>query len=150
MMHQRISVSEFAGARTDLLTQRQKMRRAHTLVARGEISRFKKCKFQACVLRIEAAEDVAGAVAEVTRDKKVRKATHGAMYAWRVDALQSGCDDSGESGAGRRLLQLLERRRAENTFIAVTRWYGGSHLGGARFRAITSCAKELLARTSPG
>ena len=128
------------------LVRRSSRRGAHTLVARSEVSRFKKCKFQACLLRIDAPEDVAGAVAEVTRDKQVQKATHRAMYAWRLGAGQgrSGCHDAGEAGSGKRLLQLLERRSSENTFIAVTRWYGGSHLGGARFRAIAGCAKELL------
>ena len=123
---------------------RAQERGAHTLVARGPIVSFRKCRFQACVLRIDAPEDVAAAVAEVVSDRKVRKATHQAMYAWRISASSSGCQDSGESGSGRRLLQLLERKHAKKTFIAVTRWYGGSHLGGARFRAITNCAKDLF------
>ena len=101
-------------------------RKLHTLVARGEVTRFKKCKFQACLVRIDAREDVEAALREVTSDKKVRKATHQAMYAWRIGEGQglSGCHDGGESGSGRRLLQLLERRNAENTLVAVTRSVG--------------------------
>eukprot|EP01050_Picozoa_sp_SAG11_P001678 SAG11_NODE_76_length_18005_cov_6.523958_2_plen_141_part_00 len=118
-------------------------RLAHTLLARGEIERFKRCKFQAAVLRIETERDVAAGVAEVVADKKVRKATHPHIAAWCVDG-ENGFDDCGESGAGRKLLTLLEKRRASSTLVVVSRWYGGSHLGAARFRAISNCAKNLL------
>ena len=115
----------------------------HTLIASGEITRFKKCKFQGHCASIETPEDVAAAVAEITAPKRIAKATHPAIHAWRCGD-DSGWDDSGESGAGRRLLKLLEDTRADDTLVAVTRWYGGSHLGSARFRAISSAAKEVV------
>lgn len=102
------------------------------------------------------------------------KASHMHMYAWRtannsVDKdlegksipifqkkskrndikkswpnLQQGSSDCGESGAGQRLLVLLERSNVVNVLVVVTRWYGGTALGPARFRHITSTAAECL------
>ena len=117
----------------------------HSLVSRGDIRRFKKCKFQAALVRIESLSDVEPALKEVAACRKVLKSSHKHIAAWRVkNGDVGGFTDCGESGAGRRLLSLLESRKDENTLIAVTRWYGGSHLGPSRFRAISSVAKELL------
>ena len=115
----------------------------HTLVSRGDIRRFKKCKFQAALVRIDTLSDVEPALNEVAACRKVLKSSHKHIAAWRINDV-GGFTDCGESGAGRRLLSLLESRKDENTLIAVTRWYGGSHLGPSRFRAISSVAKELL------
>ncbi|EDO16906.1 hypothetical protein Kpol_1020p14 [Vanderwaltozyma polyspora DSM 70294] len=60
--------------------------------------------------------------------------------------IQQGCFDGGESGAGQRLLTLLERSNIFNVMIIVTRWYGGTPLGSARFRHISSTAVESLRR----
>jgi putative IMPACT (imprinted ancient) family translation regulator len=118
-------------------------RPAHTLIARGPIIRLKKCRFQAAVARIENENDVAAALAEITKDKKIARATHPAIAAWRCRGAD-GFDDCGESGAGQRLHRLLSRRGDDGVLVAVTRWYGGSHLGPARFRAITGAAKDAL------
>jgi putative IMPACT (imprinted ancient) family translation regulator len=116
----------------------------HTLVGRGERVNFKKCQFQAALMRIDSLDDVESALSEVIACRKVAKSTHPHIAAWRVSGDVGGFTDCGESGAGRRLLALLESRKDENTLIAVTRWYGGSHLGSSRFRAISSVAKDLL------
>ena len=44
---------------------------------------------------------------EITADKKIRKATHPAMQAWKIGEEQ-GIDNCGESGAGQHLMKLLE------------------------------------------
>ena len=120
-------------------------RRQHTLLQRGPIIAHKKCRFQAHVLAIETEEDIAPALAEVLADKKVSKATHPHIAAWRLgDGDDGGFDDCGEGGAGKRLLQLLTARGDTSTLVAVSRWYGGRHLGAARFRQITGVAKDLL------
>ena len=54
------------------------------------------------------------------------------------------CDDDGETGAGGRLLHLLQIVDAENVMVVVTRWYGGVHLGPARFTHINNAARALL------
>ena len=61
--------------------------------------------------------------------------------------VQQGCQDGGESGAGQRLLTLLERAQVFNVLVVVTRWYGGTPLGSARFRHITSTASECLKKS---
>jgi len=121
-------------------------RRQHTLLRRGPIVAHKKCRFQAHVLAIETEADIAPALAEVLADKKVSKATHPHIAAWRLgdDRDDGGFDDCGEGGAGKRLLQLLTARHDTSTLVAVSRWYGGRHLGAARFRQITGVAKDLL------
>lgn len=65
--------------------------------------------------------------------------------------------DDGETGAGDKLLWLLEQRKEQNTIVMVTRWYGGIHLGNDRkifrssahielfrFKHIVNLAKEAL------
>ncbi|CCF60724.1 hypothetical protein KAFR_0L01160 [Kazachstania africana CBS 2517] len=61
-----------------------------------------------------------------------------------VKNLQQGCMDGGEAGAGSRLLNLLERANIVNVLVIVTRWYGGTPLGSARFRHISTVAVQSL------
>ena len=119
-----------------------------TLVRRGQVIREKRCKFQAAVVAIDAAQDVASAKAAVLGDRRVRKASHPLMCAWSLDdGAVVGHDDGGERGAGRVLGECLRRAHGVEggVFLAVTRWYGGAHLGAARFRAIARCGRETLA-----
>lgn len=58
--------------------------------------------------------------------------------------IQQGSLDCGESGAGQRLLTLLERSAIVNVLVIVTRWYGGTPLGSRRFRHISATAVESL------
>ena len=58
----------------------------------------------------------------------------------------SDCDDDGESGAGARLLHLLDILGVKNVCVVVSRWYGGVHLGPDRFRHINNAARQLLAQ----
>lgn len=122
-------------------------RSIHTLIARGEVQNFKKCKFQATIVRIDSAADVKPALVEIANCPRVAKATHPHIAAWRSeDGAIAGFTDCGEVGAGRRLLTLLENKNCENTLVSVTRWYGGAKLGPSRFRAINSVAKEILSQ----
>ncbi|CCD26520.1 uncharacterized protein NDAI_0H03470 [Naumovozyma dairenensis CBS 421] len=61
-----------------------------------------------------------------------------------IKNIQQGSSDCGEAGAGQRLLTLLERSNIVNVLVIVTRWYGGTPLGSARFRHISSTAVESL------
>lgn len=58
--------------------------------------------------------------------------------------LVQDCDDDGEHAAGGRLLHLLQIVDAQNVMVVVTRWYGGVHLGPARFTHINNAARMLL------
>ncbi|MFT7286549.1 MAG: putative IMPACT (imprinted ancient) family translation regulator [Halieaceae bacterium] len=76
------------------------------------------------------------------RKKKYARATHNT---WAV--LLPGepvKNDDGESGAGMVILRMLERDGIEGEVIVVTRWYGGVHLGGDRFRHVQTCVRAYL------
>jgi putative IMPACT (imprinted ancient) family translation regulator len=86
---------------------------------------------------------------------KIARATHN-MVAYRIieerrtdkDEVRTirhqDCEDDGETGAGAKLLHLLEILDARNVLVVVTRWYGGIHLGPDRFRHICNIAREIL------
>ena len=47
-------------------------------------------------------------------------------------------------GAGSRLLHLLNMMDVNNTLVVVTRWYGGIHLGGDRWKHINNVARNAI------
>lgn len=76
------------------------------------------------------------------RNKKFAKATHNT---WAV--LLPGAppkSDDGEAGAGQVILRMLERAGLERHLIVVTRWYGGKHLGGDRFRHVQTAVEAYM------
>jgi putative IMPACT (imprinted ancient) family translation regulator len=79
---------------------------------------------------------------ELKRKKKYAKATHNT---WAV-LLSDGPlkNDDGEGGAGQVILQMLEREDLRDHVVVVTRWYGGKHLGGDRFRHVATCVRTYL------
>jgi len=77
------------------------------------------------------------------RSKKYAKATHNTWAVVFSDAGPSKSDD-GEGGAGQIILQMLEREQITDHVIVVTRWYGGKHLGGDRFRHVQDCVRHYL------
>eukprot|EP00980_Cylindrotheca_fusiformis_P009448 scaffold2068_cov96-Cylindrotheca_fusiformis.AAC.4 len=81
-------------------------------------------------------------------DKKVGQASHN-MFAYSFLDETSGClvsdsDDDGEKGSGNKLASLLELTDAQNCIVVVSRWFGGVHLGPARFKWIASVARQAL------
>ena len=42
------------------------------------------------------------------------------------------------------ILRMLEREGLLNHIIVVTRWYGGKHLGGDRFRHVQDAVRQYL------
>jgi putative IMPACT (imprinted ancient) family translation regulator len=53
-------------------------------------------------------------------------------------------DDDGEHGAGAKLSALLVLMRCTDVCVVVSRWYGGIHLGPARFKYIANAARTAL------
>ena len=53
-------------------------------------------------------------------------------------------DDDGEKGSGAKLAALLEMSDTMDCIVVVSRWYGGIHLGPARFKHIASTARDAL------
>ena len=70
---------------------------------------------------------------ELKRVRKFAKATHNSWAILLADGTPIKGDD-GESGAGMVILRMLERAGLHDHVIVVTRWYGGTKLGGDRFR----------------
>ena len=90
-----------------------------------------------------ADEAVAKAfIKTLRRKKKFAKATHNT---WGL-LTETGPvkNDDGESGAGMVILRMLEREGLKNHIIVVTRWYGGKHLGGDRFRHVQDAVRLYL------
>ena len=81
-------------------------------------------------------------IKDLCRQKKFAKATHNS---W---GLLTGSGpvkaDDGESGAGNVILRMLERDGIQDHIIVVTRWYGGKHLGGDRFRHVQTAVRTYL------
>ncbi|PHZ83402.1 YigZ family protein [Paremcibacter congregatus] len=77
------------------------------------------------------------------RKKKFLKATHNS---WAVLLADDGPikNDDGESGAGMVIVRMLEREGVKNHIVVVTRWYGGKHLGGDRFRHVQTAVRHYL------
>ena len=89
--------------------------------------------------RVADRAAIDAALRDLKRDKKYAKATHNS---WGVllDGVPLKSDD-GESGAGMVILRILERAERSNELIIVTRWYGGKHLGGDRFRHVQKATR---------
>jgi putative IMPACT (imprinted ancient) family translation regulator len=77
------------------------------------------------------------------REKAYAKATHNTWGVLLPDGIPLKGDD-GEAGAGMVILRMLEREALQGHVIIVTRWYGGKHLGGDRFRHVQTCVSAYL------
>ena len=73
------------------------------------------------------------------RKKKFAKATHNSWALLTAEA--SIKNDDGEAGAGMVILRMLEREGLRNHVVVVTRWFGGKHLGGDRFRHVQEAVR---------
>jgi len=74
--------------------------------------------------------------------KKFAKATHNT---WALLTAETPLkNDDGESGAGMVILRMLEREKLRDHIIVVTRWFGGQHLGGDRFRHVRNAVRIYL------
>ncbi|TDQ67175.1 uncharacterized protein UPF0029 [Maritalea mobilis] len=89
-----------------------------------------------------SADEAKAFIKELKRKKKFAKATHNT---WAVICGEEEIkNDDGESGAGMIILQMLAREELHNHIIVVTRWYGGKHLGGDRFRHVKDAVRFYL------
>ena len=88
------------------------------------------------------ASEAAAFLSELKRRKKFARATHNTWACLGRDGPIKG--DDGEAGAGMVILRMLERDDLRDTIIVVTRWYGGKHLGGDRFRHVQDAVRLFL------
>jgi putative IMPACT (imprinted ancient) family translation regulator len=90
-----------------------------------------------------SAEEARAFLAELKRNKKFAKATHNS---WALLCSEGALkNDDGEAGAGMVILRMLEREGLRDHIIVVTRWFGGKHLGGDRFRHVQEAVRIYLA-----
>ncbi|MDC0738157.1 YigZ family protein [Cognatishimia sp. SS12] len=92
---------------------------------------------------VASRAEIDAALKSLKRDKKFAKATHNTWAVVFADGTPLKGDD-GESGAGLVILRMLERAGLTDHLIIVTRWYGGKHLGGDRFRRVQDCVAAYL------
>jgi len=82
------------------------------------------------------------------RKKKFAKATHNSWAFLQPESPNKpetpNKNDDGESGAGMVIVRMLEREKLHNHIVVVTRWYGGKHLGGDRFRHVQNAVRHYL------
>jgi putative IMPACT (imprinted ancient) family translation regulator len=106
-------------------------------------------KYAVAGTEVHSKGDVLAALKLLKKDKKFAKATHNT---WAVILSDGGPlkNDDGESGAGRIILQMLEGAALTDHVIIVTRWYGGTKLGGDRFRRVQDCVRHYFAQTGLG
>ena len=89
------------------------------------------------------SEDAAKAfLTALKRHKKFAKATHNSWALLLADGPVK--NDDGEAGAGMVIVRMLERAELRDHIIVVTRWYGGKHLGGDRFRHVQEAVRLYL------
>ena len=82
-------------------------------------------------------------VDDLMTDKRYAKATHntwGLLLSERVPIK----NDDGETGAGMVIIRMLERENLKDHVIIVTRWFGGTQLGGDRFRRVQDCVRYYI------
>ena len=119
------------------------------LLHHGEPITDRRSTFQAHVALVSSPEDAMRALRKLySIDRKFQRATHN-IWAYRIqntstNTLYSDNDDDGETAAGRRLALLLDTMDVNQAMVIVSRWYGGIHLGPARFRHINNVARELI------
>lgn len=76
------------------------------------------------------------------RKKKFAKATHNS---WAfIGSAGPVKNDDGETGAGMVIARTLASAGLQDHIVVVTRWYGGKHLGGDRFRHIKDAVRYYL------
>lgn len=87
-------------------------------------------------------EEARAFIKKLCRKKKFLKATHN-TWAFLQDG-EPVKNDDGETGAGMIILRMLESEGLDNHIVVVTRWYGGKHLGGDRFRHVQDATRHYL------
>ena len=90
-----------------------------------------------------SSADAKAFIKTLCRTKKFAKATHNTWALILPDGTPLKSDD-GESGAGMVIGRMLEREELLGHVIVVTRWYGGKHLGGDRFRHVQDAVTAYL------
>ncbi|MEP1765745.1 MAG: YigZ family protein [Sulfitobacter sp.] len=109
----------------------------------GQILNDRGSKYAVSGCPVSDRAQVDAALKLLKREKSYAKATHNTWGVLLEGNVPLKADD-GESGAGMVILRMLEREAITGHLVVVTRWYGGKHLGGDRFRHVQTCVKAYL------
>ncbi|KAI0005048.1 UPF0029-domain-containing protein [Russula compacta] len=107
----------------------------------------RKSAFVGRACRISDPAQVPLILAFLMADRRIAKAAHPIINAWRCrvgNTLYQDNDDDGESAAGGRLAHLLQILDAKDVLVIVTRYFGGTLLGADRFKHINQAARDAL------
>ncbi|EGT31431.1 hypothetical protein CAEBREN_19307 [Caenorhabditis brenneri] len=126
-------------------------------IQHGEVFTDRKSAFQAHLAAVRSKEDVDRVMQILKSNSKIARATHN-ITAYRYSVtMENGkvihhhdCEDDGEHGASSKMLELMDRMKADNVMVVVTRWYGGIHLGPDRFRHINNLTRQILCDNNYG
>ena len=113
-----------------------------------KLPKIKQSTFLAAVYPVNTSEELK----DILHDRRVqlRKASHH-CYAVRYNSMQEDCSDDGEphGTAGKRILHELRSMNLVNTFLVVSRIYGGVKFGtGLLSRTYTAAAKDVLGQAT--
>jgi len=107
----------------------------------------RKSAFVGRACRISDPAQVPQILTFLISDRRIAKATHPIINAWRCQVgniLYQDNDDDGESAAGGRLAHLLQILDVKDVLVVVTRYFGGTLLGADRFKHINQAARDAL------
>ncbi len=116
------------------------------LIHHSPAQQHKGSTFQGHSLNIKSQDDIVPALHSLYADSRVARATHN-IYAYVIKTGHGyfeHYEDDGEWGAGAKLLKVLKDNQIHDKLVCVTRWYGGTHMGRARFDHIVNAAKDSL------
>ena len=100
-------------------------------------------KYAVSAGKVRSQAEIKTFLKRLKRAKKFAKATHNTWAARMADGTEIKNDD-GEGGAGMIILQMMQRQEITDAIIVATRWYGGTHLGGDRFRHVKTSVQHLF------
>ncbi len=121
---------------------------APQVIRLGQVLKDRGSKYAVSGTPVTGRADIDAALKSLLRDRAYAKATHNTWGAVLTDGGPVKGDD-GETGAGMVILRMLEREGLTDHLIVVTRWYGGKHLGGDRFRHVQTCVRDYLDALAP-
>ena len=114
----------------------------HAMLTLDAILSDRGSKYAVSGAPCSSGEEARKLLAGLKRTKKFAKATHNS---WGLICGEGPIkNDDGESGAGMIILRMLEREGLSDHLVVVTRWYGGKHLGGDRFRHVQSAVNAYF------
>jgi len=107
----------------------------------------RKSVFVGRACKLTDPSDVPKIVNYLLSDKRIAKAAHPVIHAWRFEVngiVHQDNDDDGETAAGGRLAHLIQILGLSNVLVVVTRYWGGTLLGPDRFKHINTAARNAI------